>query len=61
MARILATVHGHISKDDYVHMKRILIDGCPTELKFDEPLSNKLTMIERSNLKSFNENPELVF
>jgi hypothetical protein len=41
-------------------MKRIFIDGCPEELKFDEPLSNKLTMIERGNSKSFNENPELV-
>ena len=57
---ILATVKDHISKDDYAHMKRIFINGCPEELQFDEPLSKKLTMIEQGNSKSFNENPELV-
>ena len=41
-------------------MKRIFIKCCPAELKFDKPLSNKLTMIERGNSKSFNDNPELV-
>ena len=40
-------------------MKRILIDGCPVELKFDKPLSNKLTMIEQGNSKIFNDNPKL--
>ena len=43
---ILTTVKDHISKDDYAHMKRIFIDGCPVEIQFDEPLLNKLTMIE---------------
>jgi len=57
---ILAIVKDHISEDDYAHMKRIFIDGCLEELQFDEPLSNKLTMIERGNSKIFNENPELV-
>ena len=41
-------------------MKRILIDGCPVELKFDKPLSNKLTMIYRGNSKRFNNKPELI-
>ena len=60
VACILATIHGHISKDDYSHMKRIIIDGCPVELKFDKPLLNKLTMIKQGNLKSFNDNPEIL-
>ena len=60
VARILSTVQGHITKDNYAHMKRILIGSCPVELKFDKPLSNKLTMIKRGNLKSFNDNPKLV-
>ena len=60
VARILATVHGHISKDDYAHVKRILIDSCPVELKLDQPLLNKLTMIERGNSRTFNNNPNLV-
>ena len=41
-------------------MKRVLINGCPVELKFNKPLLNKLTMIEQGNLRSFNDNPELV-
>jgi hypothetical protein len=41
-------------------MKRILLDGCPAELTFEEPLSNKMEMILRGNSKSFNENPEVV-
>jgi hypothetical protein len=41
-------------------MKRILLDGCPAELTFEEPLSNKMEMVSRGSLKSFNENPEIV-
>ena len=36
----LAAVRGHVSADDYAHMKRILLDGCPAQLDFEEPLSN---------------------
>ncbi len=41
-------------------MKWILLDGCPAELTFEEPLSNKMEMILRGNSKSFNKNPEIV-
>jgi hypothetical protein len=41
-------------------MKRILLDGCPAQLNFDEPLSNKIEMIKRGNSKSFNNNTNLV-
>jgi hypothetical protein len=37
-----------------------LLDVCPVELKFTEPLSNKLEMIWRGNSKSFNDHPELI-
>ena len=50
--RILATVKDHISNDNYAHMERIFIDGCPAELQFYKPLSNKLTMIKRGNSKA---------
>ncbi len=56
----LAAVRGHVSADDYTHMKRILLDGCPAQLDFEEPLSNKIKMIERGNSKSFNNNTDLV-
>jgi hypothetical protein len=37
-----------------------LLDGCPVQLTFEEPLSNKLEFISCGNLKSFVENPQLV-
>jgi hypothetical protein len=56
----LAAVRGHVSADDYEHMKRILLDGCPAQLNFEEPLSNKIKMIKHGNSKSFNNNTALV-
>ncbi len=41
-------------------MERILLDGCPAQLDFEEPLSNKIEMIERGNSKTFNNNTALV-
>jgi hypothetical protein len=38
----LAAVKGHVSIDDYEQMKRILLNGCPAQLDFEEPLSNKI-------------------
>jgi hypothetical protein len=45
MHSTLAAVRGHVSADDYAHMKRILLDGCLAQLDFEEPLSNKIEMI----------------
>jgi hypothetical protein len=42
----LAAVKGHVSTNDYEQMKRILLDGCPAQLNFEEPLSNKIKMID---------------
>ncbi len=58
--RTLAAVKDHIEIADYLHMQRILLNGSPFELAFDEPLSNKSVMIARGNSKSFNDNPALV-
>jgi hypothetical protein len=41
-------------------MKRILLEDCPAQLNFEEPLSNKIEMIEHGNSKSFNNNTALV-
>jgi hypothetical protein len=48
----LSAVKDHISPEDLAHMKHILLDGCPAELTFKEPLSNKMDMISRGNSKS---------
>jgi hypothetical protein len=56
----LAAVKGHVSINDHKQMKRILFDGCPAHLDVEEPLSNKIEMIDRGNSKSFNANTALV-
>jgi hypothetical protein len=58
--RTLVAVCPYITAEDYNHIERILLDGCPAELMFAEPLDNKLKMIRQGNLKSFNDNPDLV-
>ncbi len=56
----LDAIWDHLTSDNYGHIKRILLDGCPAQLTFEELLSNKLEFISRGNLKSFVENPQLV-
>jgi hypothetical protein len=58
--KTLIAVRPHVTDEDYDHIEWILRDGCPVELKFTEPLSNKLEMIRCGNSKSFNDHPELV-
>ncbi len=58
--KTLIAVRPYVTDEYYNHMERILLDGCPVELRFTEPLSNKLEMIRRGNSKSFNNHPELV-
>ncbi len=41
-------------------MKRIILNGCPAQFNFEEPLSNKIEMIDQGNSKSFNTNTALV-
>ena len=42
----LTAVKDHVSTDNLNHMKRILLDGSPFKLTFDEPLTNKSVMIQ---------------
>ncbi len=58
--RTSAAVRPYITAKDYNHIEQILLDGYPAELMSTEPLDNKLKMIRRGNLKSFNDNPDLV-
>jgi hypothetical protein len=59
--RTLVAVRPYIIAEDYNHIEQILLDRCPAESMFTEPLDNKLKMIRRGNLKSFNDNPDLVW
>jgi hypothetical protein len=56
----LDAVQSHVTPDDFEHMKRILIDDCPAEFMFTEPLDNKLAMLKRENSKTFKANPDLM-
>ncbi len=56
----LDAIRDHITSDNYVHIKRIFLDGCPAQLTFEEPSSNKLEFISCGIWKSFIENPQLV-
>ena len=54
--RTLSAVRDHVSMDNFNHMKRILLDGSPFELAFNEPLANKSLMIQQGNSKSLKKN-----
>jgi hypothetical protein len=56
----LDAVRDHVTSDNYGHIKRILLDGYPAHLTFEELLSNKLDFISHGNSKSFVENLQLV-
>jgi hypothetical protein len=56
----LDAIRDHVTSDDYSHIKRILLNGCPAQLTFEEPSSNKLEFISCGNSKSFVKNPQLV-
>ena len=58
--RTLDEDRDHVTLDDYKHLKRILLVGCPAQLTFKEPSSNKLELISSGNSKNFIANPKLV-
>jgi len=58
--KTLVAIRPHVTVEDYNNIERILLEGCPAELMFTEPLSNKLEMSRRGNSKSFDAHPELV-
>ena len=58
--RTLNAIHEHVSAQDFEHIRRILLDGCPAQFTFDEPSSNKLELISRGNSKNFISNQALV-
>jgi len=59
VTRVLNSVREHVLPSDLAHLERILCDGCPSQVRLTEPLTNKLMMIKRGNSRPFNENFEL--
>ncbi|KAL7433446.1 hypothetical protein ACHAXH_004340 [Discostella pseudostelligera] len=60
VSRVLRAVKDHISEEDYFHVHRILLQGCPHKLMFDESFASKQAIMERGNQKNFIDNPEIV-
>ncbi len=57
---ILREVTPHISNKDAAHIKRILTQGCPSNLIFEETPENKLAVIQKGNQHTFLQHPEVM-
>jgi hypothetical protein len=60
IAGIIAKVSPYISKDDAVHVKQILMQGCPSKLQVSKPSAMKDEIIALGNQQIFHMYPELV-
>ena len=58
--RVLEAVSPVVSRKDYGHIERILTQGCPYSLEFQEETSSKLQAIARGNQKGFTQNLPIV-
>ena len=56
---ILSVVSSLISNQDCEHIKRIINQGCPSQLDFEEDSDNKHQVLQRGNQKTFNKYPEV--
>ena len=57
---ILKKVSPYIKPEDARHIYRIITQGCPSLLIFEEDTMNKLTVIEKGNQQTFEAHPEVV-
>ena len=60
IAHILRSFKPYISDSNFAHIKRILTQGCPASLNYEEDASSKLAMMKRGNQKNFVDNPDVV-
>ena len=56
---ILSAVSQHINEDDCRHIERIINQGCPSFLNFEERYENKHAVLRRGNQTTFLEHPEV--
>jgi len=55
----LKTMNPHIVPDDFLHIKRILTEGCPACFNLEETTASKLEILHRGNQKNYQDNPEI--
>ena len=58
--QILSDVSPFVCKVDADHIKRILTQGCPSKLSFEESLSMKASIIKKGNQATFKMHPKAV-
>jgi hypothetical protein len=56
--QILCKVLSRISKEDAIHIRRILMQGCSARLVLEEKSKNKLSVIKKGNQQTFLAHPE---
>jgi hypothetical protein len=57
--KIINKVTPFVCKTDIAHIKRVLTQGCPSCLIFDEARENKLYVIRKGNQHTFLQHPEV--
>ena len=57
--RIHSAVSPYISEVDCEHIKRIIDQGCPSYLDFEEDYDNKHSVLKKGNQQTFLEHPEV--
>jgi hypothetical protein len=50
----------YVDPEDLQHMRRILSQGCPFEIDYEEDTAHKMEMLSRGNQKSFEDFPDIV-
>ena len=57
--KILSAVSPYINEDDCNHIRRIIDQGCPSYLDFEEDYDNKHLVLRKGNQQTFLEYPEV--
>ena len=60
VTQILSDVSPFIDEADAAHIKRILTQGCPSKLCFEETMAMKASIIQKGNQATFKMHPEAV-
>ncbi len=58
--QILNDISSHVDETDTAHIERILTQGCPSKLSFEETSDMKASIIRKGNQAMFRMHPEIV-
>jgi hypothetical protein len=58
--QILKDISSHVNETEATHIERILTQGCPLRLNFEETSEMKDSIIQKGNRATYKMNPEIV-